>query len=353
MSEKTLVVGHFDTHGVTAAYLAARVFSSQDVYANFPQTSPENVVPTLKNLLGPEGGERRKIVMVDIPVDLKNTEAFVKGLDELGVRHNIHLIDHHETSLPHFSKFQRVQVSFHGSSALLLNSFLLSQIRDPKEVDFILAIAGAISDRDPEVLRRGLYNQELQAIADGLDVMVREKDGALNTLRRLLKEPEAVIREAKERAAAIPVARLKEKVGRVAVSEALPENWGAKALEKLAFREGAWYAVGPEYVTRDKQWVVRAIARWDVLAKNPNLPLPGTVMKALWPGKTIIGHPAAPVVAAADEREAREMATQLARAIAERVSGLAEQVRDAGTTYTPLNDIITQLRVVTAERFKS
>jgi hypothetical protein len=62
---------------------------------------------------------------------------------------------------------------------------------------------------------------------------------------------------------------------------------------------------------------VRAIIRWDIQARLSHLPLPGIVARQIWSTRNIIGHPAAPSVAATSEDEAREMALAWARALAD------------------------------------
>lgn len=96
----------------------------------------------------------------------------------------------------------------------------------------------------------------------------------------------------------------------------LPEKWGPKSLEKLAFATGKWYAVGYSAEPNAKKYVVRAILRWDMLAKYPSLPLLGMVARQLFPTRSIIGHPAAPPIAAWTEEEAKEMARRLAERLA-------------------------------------
>jgi hypothetical protein len=313
----TVVVGHFDAHGVSAAYLAARVFGATEVYANFPQTAPENVIQTLQNLYAASPTPLR-IVLVDVPVDLKNPSAFVRGLEDLALRHEILLIDHHESSVQFFHLFQRVKALFLGPSALTLNNYLLSRIPNATEVDRVVALVGAIGDRDPEVVRQGLFTPELQSLADGLDVIVRERDGALRAVRELTRNPAALLEGAREKAGQIPAAQLGQRIGCVAVAAApLPAQWGPKSLERLAFQSGSWYATGWSYDERSHQWIARAIIRWDIQARMPHLPLPGSIAKSIWSARNIIGHPAAPSIAAVGEDEAREMAVQWARAIAD------------------------------------
>jgi hypothetical protein len=157
---------------------------------------------------------------------------------------------------------------------------------------------------------------ELIAYSDGMDVLVRES--AQNTVKALITDPVNTLERARERANQIPTARLARRVGPVAVSdEQLPPQWGPKSLERMAFASGSWYAVGWGIDERTKQVLVRGIARWDVVAKMPYLPLPGDVAKSLWPFRNVIGHPAAPSIAAATVDEARQMVDQLAQAIAQ------------------------------------
>jgi hypothetical protein len=320
---KTVVVGHFDTHGVIAAYLAYKAFNAVEVYANYPQTSPEMLVQTIQNLYA-AARERLNIVIVDVPIDLKNPMGFINGLEQLSSLHDSTLIDHHETSLRFSSQFRNVKFVYVGPAALTLNMMLLSQIQNVSDIDRLLAVVGAVGDRDPEVIRQGLFNTEIQTIADGIDVMVREKDGALKTLRALTQDPRSVIEQAKARATEIPTAQLREKMGVVCLADGLlPEAWGPKSLEKMAFQHNCWYSVGVSRDPRTNQYVTRAIIRWDVQARYSNLPMPRDVMVKLYPTRSVIGHPAAPTVAAATEEEARDMAYRITRALADETSRFA------------------------------
>jgi hypothetical protein len=314
---QTAIVGHFDTHGVCASALAAKAFAASEIYCNYPQTSPENLIATLQNLFA-AAPARLRIVIVDIPVNLKDPASFVQGLENIALRHDIIYIDHHETSLPYIAQFSRVKTIFVGTSALEMDLALLGMIPGASDLDRVLAVVGAIGDRDPEAIIKQMWTKDLQDIADGFDVLVRERDGALNTAKALLANPADVIARARERAAQIPAAQLEARAGPVAVAAGeLPVGWGPKALEKLSFSSGAWYAVGVGIDERTKQPLVRAIIRWDIAARMPHLPLPGTIARQLWATRNIIGHPAAPSVAATSLEEAREMASQWAAALAQ------------------------------------
>lgn len=311
---KNIVITHFDVHGVCAGALAAQKFSADEIYSRYPQTSPEALIETIRNLYF-ASTTKLKIFVVDIPVNLKSPESFVAGLEEIANKHDVFFLDHHETTLPYLARFERVRPTFVGTSALQLDLALLP---DNSEIFKKLAIIGAIGDRDPEVVRRGLLNNELRNISDGLDVLVR-KD-ALEVVKKLVSEPESILQEAITEAEKIPTATLESNKGLVTLSKKLEEKWSLKSLEKLAFQENAWYAVGYTYVSRFNQWVVRAIARWDILA-NKNIPLPGEIAKKLLPTRTIIGHPAAPSIAVVDEKEAIEVSDKLADALQEGLMG--------------------------------
>jgi len=313
----TVVIGHFDVHGVCAAALAAKAFGAVEVFANYPATSPETLIQTLQNMYA-AAPQRLRIVVVDVPVNLKDPVSFVQGLENLAVRHEVVYIDHHETTLPYLAWFQRVRAIFVGTSALQMNMALYNMIPEKTDTDRLIAVLGAIGDRDAEVVKQGLLTADLQNLADGMDVIVRERDGALRAARVLVQNPSALLDEARAKAGQIPSATLGQRIGSVAVAAAaLPAQWGPKSLERLAFQTGAWYAAGWSYDERNRQWVVRAIIRWDVAARMSHLPLPGNIARQIWSTRNIIGHPAAPSVAATTEEEARFMAEQWARALAD------------------------------------
>jgi hypothetical protein len=301
------------------------------------------VVQTLQNLYAAAPTSLR-LILVDIPVDLKNPAAFVRGLEDLALRHEIVFIDHHESSVQFLHMFQRVKPIFLGPSALTLNNYLLSRIQGATDVDRTIALVGAVGDRDPEVVKQGLFTHELQVLADGMDVIVRERDGALRAVRALIQNPSSLLDEAKTKAGQIPSATLGQRIGSVAVAAtALPAQWGPKSLERLAFQTGAWYAVGWSYDERNRQWVVRAIIRWDVAARMSHLPLPGNIARQIWSTRNIIGHPAAPSVAAISEEEAESMATQWARALADAVTKSAAPTVATLISETRVGEMLAEI----------
>ena len=309
---KAVVFGHHDVHGVCATALAAHSWGTEEVYSDYPCTSPESVIEYMRNMVV-AAPSRLTIVMVDIPVNLKDPMGFVEGLDKIAELHDVIYVDHHESSLRFLHLFRRVKVTFVGPSSLVMNLSLAGE----EGVYRKIAIVGAVGDRDPEVIRRGLLDEEVRMISDGLDYMIRRPHGAMKVAKSLVENPEGTLREAMEHAGAIPMAPLLRVEGCVAIASEVPSNWGPKALERLAFSEGTIYAVGPEYSERLGQWVVRAIARWDEVARSPHLPLPGEVAKELFPTRGIIGHPSAPSIAAVSREEAEEMSRRLASALNE------------------------------------
>jgi hypothetical protein len=330
-----VVVAHFDVHGVCAAALAAKAFGAVEVFANYPATSPETLIQTLQNMYA-AAPQRLRIVVVDVPINMKDPASFVQGLENLAVRHEVVYIDHHETTLPYLAWFQRVRAIF-VTSALQMNMALYNMIPEKTDTDRLIAVLGAIGDRDAEVVKQNLLTAELQNLADGMDVIVRERDGALRAARALVQNPSALLDEARAKAGQIPSATLGQRIGPVVVAAAsLPAQWGPKSLERLAFQSGAWYAVGWGVDERTRTPIARAIIRWDINARMPYLPLPGAVARQLWPTRNIIGHPSAPSVAATSEEEAQEMALQWARALADAATRSAAP---AVTRFIPESDV--------------
>ena len=345
----SVVVTHFDVHGVCAGALAFLKFEAAEAFARYPDTAPENVVNTIQNLYAASVNPLN-IYIIDIPVNLKDPEAFVSGLERLAMRHKLTYIDHHESSLQFLPQFSRVRTLFVGSSALMMNLALLPENTETYRK---IAVIGAIGDRDPEVVRRNLLTQELREIADGLDVMVREDTH--RTLLGLIDNPELTFEVALRRSQQIPTAMLKRNIGVVSIALEAIQQWGPKSLERLAFREGTWYAVGPEFVPRFNTWVVRAIARWDILAQK-SIPLPGEVAKELWPTRNIIGHPAAPSIASTSKEEAERMSEELARVLNERATGAItpKQVRLINTNIVGemFAEILVSLQRILEEQKK-
>jgi len=339
----TVIVTHFDVHGVCAGYLAAKAFNASEVYANYPATSPENLINTLQNLFA-AAPARLRIVCIDIPIDLKNPAAFVRGLEDLAVRHEILFFDHHESSVQFMPQFRNVKAFYAGPSALVLNETLLKMIPNATETDQLVSLVGAVGDRDSEVIKRGLFTVDLQTLSDGVDVLVRQPNGALSTLKSLLADPAAVLVQARAEAGKIPSARLGQRIGPVALSaETLPPLWGPKALEKLAFAAGTWYATGWGVDERTKTPIARAIIRWDIAAKIPSLPMPGAVARSLWSTRNVIGHPAAPSVAASSEEEAREMALAWARALADAATKSAAPATVSLISESKVGELIVEV----------
>jgi len=307
-SKTTVVIGHFDVHGVITAALAARKLNAFDVFAKYPETGPETLIQFLQNNYAAAPTSLR-IVIVDIPVNLKAPKSFVDGLEELTLKHEVEWYDHHETSLQYINMFKNVKAIYVGPSAYDLTKLFVSE-----GIDEMLCRIAAIGDRDPEIIRRGLFDVYLHELADGFDVMVRRD--ALRTVKLLVENPEKAIEEARTLTNQIPCAEVERQIGPVVIAQGLlPEQWGPKSLEKLCFMVNSWYGVGVSYDSRNKQYVVRSIIRWDIAAKY-NLPSPINILKRLYPTRSIIGHPAAPTISAATREEAFEMRNRVAEELA-------------------------------------
>jgi hypothetical protein len=332
-SVRTVVVAHPDVHGVASGVLAAKAFGAEEVYCEWPDTTPKRLVVTLRDLYA-AAPQRLRLVLVDIPVDSKNPAAFVRGLEDLADRHEVVYIDHHEQSRRYVARFKRVKGFYVGPSALEMSLALVEKLREPSVVDYGLAMIGAVGDRDPEFWRRqdvllwGLkfddmleergLKTDLLDVAEGLDFLVRERGGARKVAEMLLDDPMVAFKLAVEKLGQVPVPPLKKRVGVVAVAGGeLPSRWAAKSLSLLAARSGCWYAIGYYRERGGGRPVVRAVQYWLYAGVFPTLPAPENYLPARYKSRSRIGHKTAPAVVVASVEEAEKLVEEWAEILDE------------------------------------
>ena len=174
----TLIISHFDSHGVSYAASRARVLSNKgetvEIVAKFPETGPQGFSSgQVKQLLDPWAPQR--IEIIDIPVDVRNPDAAVKTLTDLATMAPIYYYDHHETDVPFLPRLHQagVYASVFGDNVAMAAALELLTDDHTRE----LAIVGAVADRDSSVLklvpRDEVENKYLQ-LANKLDVIVRQ-----------------------------------------------------------------------------------------------------------------------------------------------------------------------------------
>jgi hypothetical protein len=332
-SVRTVVVAHPDVHGVASGVLAAKAFGAEEVYCEWPDTTPKRLVVTLRDLYA-AAPQRLRLVVVDVPVDAKNPAAFVRGLEDLADRHEVVYIDHHEQSRRYVTRFGGVKGLYIGPSALEMSLALVEKLREPSVVDYGLAMIGAIGDRDPEFWRRqdvplwGLkfddmlrergLKADLLDVAEGLDFLVRERGGARRVAEMLLDDPMVAFKLAVEKLGQVPVPPLKKRVGVVAVAGGeLPSRWAAKSLSLLANRSGCWYAIGYYRGRRGGKPVVRAVQYWLYAGVFPSLPTPEDRLPAKYKSRSSIGHKTAPAVVVPSVEEAEKLVEEWAEILDE------------------------------------
>ena len=334
-----IIIAHFDGHGVVAAVLAARKYNAprENILIQFPITGPGDFHKLPDFFDGRILYSATSYLFLDIAANIKDPKMFTdtfhkiyhnsKRLNQSFVK--MTYIDHHETTLEFLDAFPGFVRFVFVPSALKLNQLFVESKRDE-----VLAILGAVSDRDKSVLESELFVNNAERflkLAAGLDVMVRRDiDEAVNvlfkgdfeTLKRAANEiPEPKYDNAEEFDTVI------------LYNEQLTENWGPKQLELLASRYNKEFAVGYEYVSREDQWIVRAITFWLSNAEP--------VKNFIETNRTVIGHPAAPSIAAVDERDAQKLAREIAEKINKKYAiqrGKGEIVLD-----TEIRDVLAGL----------
>jgi len=276
------IIGHTDLDGIarTAAVLVSvPEWRDAKVLIRYSRTRPSTIPNTLAQFL--EEAEMiippdSIVLFIDIPVDVRNPEAYIKALDKFAASRRVIWTDHHETDAPFLRRLNENAIAlWFGPSAyeytLALVQWLGGNPNDPK-IQFFAKLSG-IGDRDPTIPRRFANElQDLLPIADGLDVLIREQSAGGEAeyedfVRQLAFNTSTVIANARARANEIPVPTRYEIIGRtVLVTEELPTAWGPKSLERVAFRTRSLYAIGVSRDPRTNTYLVRAITYWITLA---------------------------------------------------------------------------------------
>ena len=315
-SGQRYIVAHTDLDGIarTAAVLTIPSWANARVLIRYSRTKSSTIPNTLPAFLEememviPAGAE---VLFIDIPVDIRNPENYIKALEKFAASRKVVWTDHHETDAPFLLRLNSIPnltAMWFGPSAYEYTLALVQWLGgNPNDLKVqLFAKLCAIGDRDPTIVR--LFSKELPElleIADGLDVLIREQSAGgeaeyENFARELAFNTQALLQNAVRRAGEIPVPSHYTTIGRsVLVEEELPSGWGPKALEKVAFRTKSLYAIGVSRSPRDNLYMVRAITYWISLATTTATEIGNTeAFRRLVAeiGQRPFGPPAAPVV---------------------------------------------------------
>jgi len=238
-----LVVGHTDGHGAVATAISIKNLQKEcenvDYIAKFPDTGviPKFWKETISDIKE-KAKNYDKIVIVDIPLDKFNLEESARKLSEICSITETHYVDHHEMP-EEIKEF----LEKYGCKVTVRKSAYDTVYGKP---DLKWNLVGAISDRDPTI--RHKVTEELQELADGLDVLVR-KDLS-KAIDAIIKNKESVFKEEAKR---VPDPHDMEVHGSVVVvKDEIPETWIYKVLDKACRKTGADYAIYLSENRRDR-----------------------------------------------------------------------------------------------------
>jgi len=344
----TIIISHFDSHGVAFAASRYAVLSRRgedaEVVSKFPETGPVGLSNgSIKQLL--DHYAPRRYELIDIPVDVRNPDAAIKTLRELSQRAPVYFYDHHETDVPFIQRLHEAGIfaSVFGDNVAMAAALELFS----NEVSKYLAIVGMVADRDKSVLRiesREKVEKEYLPAANRLDVLVRNPQlVGVQTQGELAKElvrrgPHNIllytnVEYPPERLAS----ELQSKIvseGQIAIlvdiSDIQPQlgQWIPKTLEQMLLNHGKYIAVAvaPGFNPRTRTlegYDVRVLRYW--LAPS-DVPVPEDVAKELIAQAAISGN----VVGHADYISIRypsaEQAMATARTIFQRIEGMQSTV---------------------------
>ena len=312
-TRQKFIVGHFDGHGVatTVAYARTNNVSVDNIYVRFPDTGPEKITdfidtffPTLV---------KYDVIMIDIPVNLKNPRAWVDAVNRLASNTNVVIYDHHETDVQYASQIL-------GRMIIFPNATRMAEVLSD-ENNRMLAYIGVIADRDSSILNVMDRSEveRLMPLANVLDVLVRQD--TLQVVRNLITatdpvqwlrlQSQSVSYPPAQFASSVEILRRGYNTLLIDMTK-LPQNaggWSWKIMEQVAYVHNVDYVVAINQVM-DRQVnqtvpAVQVIRYW--LSQRPS---PRPQLQPIM-GRQTIGHDDAFSVRALDANDARQLAEQI------------------------------------------
>jgi len=348
---RVMVIHDTDVHGVTcginALYALTRSGIDAEVYSHFstnpqePATTPQAVASVIENLGSVD------IIMLDIPVDVRNPKRYVDALvGHAQFKGRVLWADHHGHS-------QWVDIlNRSGVVAIVVGSSYELSMLVPRmygKVDSFTekwALVGAVADFDETVAHRVSQTLEIdvaeyldqamkfqrERLADALGIgteyrqhlATRGNVGALSyAIAQRGIEPEQVISAAKTLVSPIQLPPYQVVGDVVYTTELPPQGLAWKVAWKLCAVTGAKAAVVPTYNPRTNQYAV-------IVAKNWRTPEVADVIEqyvnSKFVGRQIVGHHGARSISMMSLEEARSVIPQIARELNDAI---------ASKIYTP------------------
>ena len=309
MGKRKLVLAHFDSHGVSfaAGYKAVEEMKGNEVVviSKFPETGPRGLSDgSIKNLVE---GQADEIIVIDIPIDVRNPDASINTLAELAKIAPVHYFDHHDTDRPFLDKLKEKGIDAKLFEHNVAMAEALGLFKTEKTTE--LAIVGMVADRDKAVLSivpRTTIETKYLPLANKLDMIVRNPrlvggqtagdvanilaDKGVKFLEELKVDypPEKLADELLDK-----ITSENEKAILLDWSD-MPANlsmWIPKTLEQLLVKtkKSLAIAVVPAFNPRTKEiegYDVRALKYW----LSDEEIVPENVVKELFPDKRYVGH---------------------------------------------------------------
>lgn len=333
----TIIVAHFDSHGVATAAARMRLLRQQGqrvaIYSQFPATGPTPQFPQFIDELRSHA-EAKVVEFVDIPVNVRSPDLHIDAEARAPGAQIFHY-DHHETSVPFAQRLAARGVIPVMSANATQMAAALGLLGD-EEVKK-LAIVGIVADRDPSILSivgRDEVERYYIELANKLDVIVRntrilnvEDQGGVADILAVhgVSILENIVVEYPPYNEINRAVILSE--GGIAVLadfEAVAPMWAPKTAEELLRRRGKHYAVfvAPAIDPRSRRqigWDVRVLQYW----LSEYRPEPEEVVRDLVArfavAGNVVGH--GRYVSLRLQGASKDYALNLARQIFQRIEG--------------------------------
>lgn len=317
MTGTTLIVGHYDAHGVAFSAARAAVLRKNGVNAqllvSFPETGADGLssgelVELVASRVAELGGVD-EIELVDIPIDVERPGDAVSAVEALArLARRVVIFDHHTVDsqvLGALAATPGVEPRFFQTGLEMAADMMLLYDQHSR----LLTVVGLVADRDPSVLElepRAAVEWGYMPLANALDVVVRRPQSygfasLTDVAERLSHDADELTRLSKVEyppskiLSELPPTILARSEKAVLVSWTAPpavSQWLPKTLEQLLLKEGRDVAVA--IVTAyDRNgnivgYDVRILRYW--LSDPARTPRPFDVATRIVPATKVVGH---------------------------------------------------------------
>ncbi len=299
------LIGGYDGHGSLTTLAIARALKvpSSNVIIippnpkeKQPGTSSEGL-PSILATLPVQGGD---IIIVDIPINIKDPESFINSIGRIAKYRRVTLIDHHETNMKYLSSLPP-NVRLLQFSDTVAMAGAVEGMFGISPLDREMLMIGAVCDRDPAVQKYGMLIDQLYPLANTWDYLIR--NNMLVHVKQVYERGTDYIKEMAKSVVYPPVsisqmARIERAGGStIAIADIyqLPrdtvQGWQWKTFDYIAYANRLDYVVGiAESFDRQSKSYIPVLYVIKYFLSKLRAPRPLIEAKMMLGDREVVGH---------------------------------------------------------------